>query len=555
MKELFWTKRLVHNFSLKQKTMKKIFCMLPVAALAVLTSCNRDELPLGSADPANVIAVTTEIIPIHSRAGYTTETLREFGLIIDSGKEDWTYNNRRVTGGALEGWTTDGQMYWSNRKEEHTVIAYAPYREGELTSASVIGVNVLPDQSDADGVLASDFLAMKKPSYIPENDMVDGKLLVAMNHMLSKVFVRISYPEAYAASDSNPVSNLSVEGMIVNAMFNLGEWDGTVPTTSLFLNPNGAEETILPNLLSHDPSAREVVYEFISVPQEQGKIKISFVAGGTSYTWSYDNLKLNSGESLTIILSVDKEGVQLGDTTVGDWTTVTDINGGNPEENPEVYKVEEITAEKSGWSVLYGTPSMPFGVYGELFNNNPDNSEGGWFSHILDGYDGSRNIGNPFCVIDLGKSTWLAGLGIVTSFHDVMPNYVDFYITESTEIEDFLTAEEHGSINCTSGTNGDAYVNSEAFDGVLARIREVDNGVTWTKIGRIEVPALAQEYGRKEYRLDFDEEKLGSELKSRYLRIELTPFAKGSFDPQGDRTKISELLVKKVARYNGVVVE
>ena len=81
--------------------------MLPVAALAVLTSCNRDELPLGSADPANVIAVTTEIIPIHSRAGYTTETLREFGLIIDSGKEDWTYNNRRVTGGALEGWTTD----------------------------------------------------------------------------------------------------------------------------------------------------------------------------------------------------------------------------------------------------------------------------------------------------------------------------------------------------------------------------------------------------------------------------------------------------------------
>ena len=69
------------------------------------------------------------------------------------------------------------------------------------------------------------------------------------------------------------------------------------------------------------------------------------------------------------------------------------------------------------------------------------------------------------------------------------------------------------------------------------------------------MPALAQEYGRKEYRLDFDEEKLGSELKSRYLRIELTPFAKGSFDPQGDRTKISELLVKKVARYNGVVVE
>lgn len=529
--------------------------MLPVAALAVLTSCNRDELPLGSADPANVIAVTTEIIPIHSRAGYTTETLREYGLIIDSGKEDWTYNNRRVTGGALEGWTTDGQMYWSNRKEEHTVIAYAPYREGELTSASVIGVNVLPDQSDADGVLASDFLAMKKPSYVPENDMVDGKLLVAMNHMLSKVFVRISYPEAYAASGSNPVSNLSVEGMIVNAMFNLGDWDGAVPTTSLFLNPNGAEETILPNLLSHDPSAREVVYEFISVPQEQGKIRISFVAGGTSYTWSYDNLKLNSGESLTIRLSVDKEGVQLGDTTVGDWTTGTDINGGNPEENPEVYKVEEITSEKSGWSVLYGTPSMPFGIYGELFNNNPDNREGGWFSHILDGYDGSRNIGNPFCVIDLGKSTWLAGLGIVTSFHDVMPNYVDFYITESAEIEDFLTAEEHGSINCTSGTIGDAYMNSEAFDGVLARIREVDNGVTWTKIGRIEVPALAAEYGLKEYRLDFDEEKLGSALKSRYLRIELTPFAKGSFNQQGDRTKISELLVKKVARYNGVVVE
>ena len=98
-------------------------------------------------------------------------------------------------------------------------------------------------------------------------------------------------------------------------------------------------------------------------------------------------------------------------------------------------------------------------------------------------------------------------------------------------------------------------MNSEAFDGVLARIREVDNGVTWKKIGRIEVPALAEGYGRREYRLDFDEEMLGFAYKSRYLRVELTPFAKGSFNPQGDRTKISELLVKKVARYNGVVVE
>jgi len=537
--------------------MKKELIILSSFALMTLASCSSDENEPVSGDASDEIRVATEVTIPQSRAGYTTETLREFGLIIASGNDAFTYNNKRMVGGPLEGWTTDQTMYWAGKDQTHTVIAYAPYRDAELDQQSKIDVKVSTDQSTAEAVTASDFIAMKRGAFTPSSDLTDGKLMVKMDHILTKVFVKLTYPEAYASIDgTNPVSDMVVEGMKVDATLNFAAWDGTVASAALALNGNSATEAITPYALSHDATNRLVTYEFIAIPQEQASISIKFNAGGTPYTWTYDNLQQHSGEALTITLSVDKQGVQLGgDVTVGEWNVGSEINGGQPSEGADPWTIEEITTGKSEWSIEYATASMPFGPLSQMIDNNLDTGQG-WFSQVVDGYNNSPNTGAPFAVIDLGKSTWLAGVGIMTSMHDVMPKAVDFYITRQELIENVITEQELNQVLCNAAPNGDDWVKSADYQTYLEKIKAADAQIEWIHVGKVEIGALTPEFGQKEYRIDFDDAKLAEELKGRYLKIEATFFsAEEHAVLGGDRAKISELFVKKVCKRNGVSVE
>jgi len=537
--------------------MNKQLFILSSFALMTLASCSSEEHDPVPGDASNEIRVATEVAAPQSRAGYTTETLREFGLIIASGNDAFTYNNKRMTGGPLEGWTTDQTMYWAGKDQAHTVIAYAPYRDAQLDCQSKIDVKVSADQSTADAVTASDFIAMKQGAFTPSGDLTEGKLLVKMGHVLTKVFVKLTYPEAYASAEgANPVSDMVVEGMKVDATLDFAAWDGTAASAALALNGNSATETITPYALSHDAANRLVTYEFIAIPQEQASISIKFKAGGTPYTWTYDNLKQHSGEALTISLSVDKQGVQLGgDVSVGDWSVGDEINGGQPSEGADPWTVEEITTGKSEWSVEYATASMPFGPLSQMIDNNLDINQG-WFSQVVDGYNNSPNTGAPFAVIDLGKSTWLAGVGILTSFHDVMPKAIDFYITRQELIENVITEQELNQVLCNATPNGDEWVKSDDYKTYLQKIKDADAQIEWIHVGKVEIAALQPEYGQKEYRIDFDDAKLAEELKGRYLKVAATFFsAEEHAVLGGDRAKISELFVKKVSKRNGVEVE
>ena len=93
--------------------MKKDFLILLSSALMILASCSNEENGLEAGISSNEIRVTTEVTTPQSRAGYTTEALRQFGLIISSSTETFTYNNKRMSGGPLDGWTTDQTMYWA----------------------------------------------------------------------------------------------------------------------------------------------------------------------------------------------------------------------------------------------------------------------------------------------------------------------------------------------------------------------------------------------------------------------------------------------------------
>lgn len=133
---------------------KYLLLWTPVAAMA-FSACSSEEEGF-TPSVTNEIRVVTEVNS-YSRAGYTTENLEAFGLIIGSDSESFSYHKQMVKNGAA--WSTaDGQsMYWEDRGKAVDVIAYAPYRTDEINAKSKIEVDVQPDQSTEDGVKASDF--------------------------------------------------------------------------------------------------------------------------------------------------------------------------------------------------------------------------------------------------------------------------------------------------------------------------------------------------------------------------------------------------------------
>lgn len=555
--------------------MKKNLLLLPALALTLFSSCSNEEELIGAADPQNEIIVATEMgnfrARVKARAGYTTETLREFGLIIQSDNADYTYNNKRMTGGPLEGWTTDGTMYWSNRNAAHCVIAYAPYRTDEVNAQSQIDVKVATDQSTADAVQSSDFIAMKNGAYVPANDMVDGKLMVTMNHMLSKVFVKITYPEAYAAEGANPITNLTVSGMKVDAIFNLATWGGGQPGSDLFLNANGADEVIKPFEFGHDAEKRLATYEFISIPQDQNTISIAFNAAGVAYKWSYDKLSLKSGEALTINLSVDKEGVQLGgNVVVGDWTTGDDINGGNPSEDEHGFTIAELS--KTNWKALYTTPCNNFwGLDAQidaLWDGLPVEGSSDhqlnncWLSHqIVKGTSMAADYQVPWeapyttalAVIDLGKTQWLAGVAAMTAgFGDTTFERVEFYATDAAELkaEGFTEDDLNNMFVNGNGIDGKADESKALMDKIFA----IDQTVTWTKIG--EVGSNNTIDGFVKYSSDFTEADMeANPVKTRYVKVVFIPYAYPQAFAYCERVSCAELYLKHVVRHNGQPVE
>lgn len=545
--------------------MKKDALILSALTLVTLSSCSNDDEKLGSADPSNAISVATEVTAHKSRAGYTNENMREFGLIIAGSSDEYTYNNKRMTGGALEGWTTDETMYWESVNTPHCVIAYAPYREAALDQQSKIDVKVATDQSTAEAVTASDFIAMKNGAFTPATDLTDGNLLVKMNHMLSKVLVKLTYPEAYANADgANPVSGMSIEGMLVDATLDLAAWGGGA--AGVALNGNGASEAITPFELNHDAATRTVTYEFIAVPQEQTTIGVKFNAGNIPYTWKYDNLKLQGGQALTINLSVDKQGVSLGgDVTVGEWEVGDEINGGNPSEGADPFTIADL-ANKTEWQWVYSSQSNCFwgnesGILHLWDGGDEVDRKTSWLSHQnVKGTAMAADYQPPFegryldafVVIDLGKIEWIAGFGAKTAgYGDTTFNLAEFYATDATEISNAtLTDDEKSNLMHSSSFDSD----TEGIKAVMDKVFAIDDQVTWTKIGTLDT---AGNYTAWEtYGKDFTDDELESApVKTRYIKVVFTPYAYPQAVPYCERVSCSEIYLKHVTRRNGKPVE
>lgn len=544
--------------------MKKKYLLLwvPVAAMA-FSACSSEEEGF-TPSVTNEIRVVTEVNS-YSRAGYTTENLDAFGLIIGSDSEGFSYHKQMTKNGTM--WATaDAQtMYWEDRAKAVDVIAYAPYRADEINAKSKIEIDVPVDQTTDDAVKAADFIAMKKGRFVPNNGLnADGNLVVAMAHMMAKVYVNIQYPEAYdQAEGANPFGPITVDGLNVNATLDFAAWDGTRENGSLAIDANGEAATIRPYATEFDASARKATYEFIAVPQT-ANLDLKFVIADVPYSWSATNIELKSGYSMTIDLKIDKTGVTTdGNVTVDPWEDGGSISG-TPEQGADPFTVKEMT-NKGDWQWVYSSQSNNFwgggGVFA-LWNGVGDATGDSWLSHqIVKGPSQAADYVVPFegryleafVVVDLGKTEWIAGIGARTAgFTDTTFDRVEFYATDSENIDNStLTDDEKGKLQC----NNEFDNNFDGIRAVMDKVFAIDDQVTWTKIG--EVSSEGNFAGWIDYRKAFSEDELAaSPVKSRYVKVVIHPYTSW---PEGqaycERVSCAEIYLKHVTATNGVPVE
>lgn len=277
--------------------MKNKFYIMTAFVIS-LTGCSTNEegvLPSGSFPEDHVIRITTEVNAPVSRAGYDAHNLESFGLIIHNSENiAYDYNTQMIK--SDDAWNTaDGQqMLWDNEKTPVTMVAYVPYASG-VDLNTPLAVSIRSNQAIEENVVASDFL-LAKSTVDPKQDLTpEGKLKVVLNHMMSKLIVKVTV-NGTADAAIGKLGDMSVNGTIVSGSCDLSAAEPVV------VPQEGAVATTI------SPYKGERGYECILLPQiiTEG-FSVNFSYDGKLYIWTaVEAIELQKGVEHTLTLNVDE---------------------------------------------------------------------------------------------------------------------------------------------------------------------------------------------------------------------------------------------------------
>lgn len=202
--------------------------------------------------------------------------------------------------------------------------------------------------------------------------------------------------------------------------------------------------------------------------------------------------------------------------------------------------------DKSAWSIVYGTPSMSYGRFSNIFDGIENTS--GWFSHICEGWPGYQGLGNPYVVIDLGSRVMIGQCGVHLAWsdgwYDTNPMAVEFYTTEQEYLDPgFTPAESKQLLSPNDERNF-----SDEFLSLAERARTYDNSVEWIHLATLS--GLSQTQGcNGVMKVSVPESVLSNQHRGQYLKIVLIPFP--ASQSLADRTKINEVYVDRVSAIDG----
>ena len=308
------------------KTMNKIIFWTMAAFAFLFASCAGEEEVATPANPLKNKPINVDVLvsDIKTRAGYDNTSLpKQFYLTIDQGGEDYNYTNvvMKYEEGKWVAYESDAtnankvEMHWAGSEGNITVKA-ATFSLAEASAS----LSAQTEQSTAEAIKSSDHLYYYSNAVTPSSD---GTIIIPLDHVMSKLEVKVTLRNQYGGSGSNPITSAIVFGSATSATYTIAE-------ATQWSNPSAASD-ITPCLSAYNSTNRIANYEAILIPQNiaSNTFGVKVTIGGKSYTWKSANpIQLDGGKKYTLDLTLGKNELTLNKLSVGNWKeeTVTGLN-------------------------------------------------------------------------------------------------------------------------------------------------------------------------------------------------------------------------------------
>ena len=323
------------------KTMNKIIFWTMAAFAFLFASCAGEEEVTTPANPLKNKPINVDVLvsDIKTRAGYDNTSLpTKFYLTIDQDGTEHDYNNvvMKNEDGKWVAYASDAadaakvDMHWAGSEGNITVKA-ATFSLAEASTT----LSAQTDQSTAEAIKSSDHLCYYSNAVTPSSD---GTISIPLDHVMSKLEVKVTLRNQYGGSNSNPITSAIVFGSATNATY-------TITEATQWSNKSAVSD-ITPCLSApYNSTNRIATYEAILIPQEieASTFGVKVTIGDKSYTWKSANaITLEGGMKYTLDLTLGKNELTLNTLSVGNWNKET-VTGLNAEQIPYV----TFTAENS----------------------------------------------------------------------------------------------------------------------------------------------------------------------------------------------------------------
>ena len=276
-----------------------------VAVTAIFAGCANDEDALLPNDSLKDTPINVDVLVsgINTRAGYDNTSLpTKFYLSIDQKDTKYDYTNvvmkyegdNWVAYESADENAAKKQLLWEGSEGNVTVTAATFPLPEASTSCSL---NVQTNQSTAEAVKASDHLCYSSNAITPSEN---GTISIPLNHIMSKISVKLTLGTEYKDSETNPITSVTAFGASTGATYSPGA--GT-PWSE---QSNVKKITLIPSV-SYNTADRTATYEAILVPQTiaENTFGIEIRIGEKTYEWtSADAFTLTGGTNHTLEMTV-----------------------------------------------------------------------------------------------------------------------------------------------------------------------------------------------------------------------------------------------------------
>ena len=293
------------------------FFAITALGAALFASCsNEEELATGSYPSDNLIRVTAGVNNDMTRSDEATATAltQNFSLtVVNQTNDKYSYANEIFSLNGTE-WSCSNKLLWQNLATPVEIVALYPATAAntfsgvyskENKSYGTITYSVKSDQSKADDD-ANDLLLYHNASFLPKDNLKDGKLDIQFNHAFCRVDIEVTIGSEFNASTglaANPIQGISVGGTQIAADINLASASPTITA-------KGDAASITPTQVDFTPATSESAkavarYSCIVIPQNAA-LKVLLHTSDREFEWTGSQMELVSGKQYTLQLNMKK---------------------------------------------------------------------------------------------------------------------------------------------------------------------------------------------------------------------------------------------------------